>query len=166
MKLSMMRSAVCPLSLPIVRCATRRWFSIGQSAAACWTSGRPCKLRSSDLVMYDRQTESWWQQFTGDAIVGTMTGERLRLIPSRLELFGRFRQRFPDGQVLVPNDPGARRYGENPYVGYDASGRRPFLYDGSLPNGVYRPHGARGGGRNRAGALRSMVRFLRRAIKV
>ena len=92
------------------------------------------KLRNSDLVMYDRQTESWWQQFGGDAIAGIMSGKQLRLVPSRLESFGRFRQRFPNGKVLIPNNPAARDYGRNPYVGYDVSG--PFLYDGSLPEGV------------------------------
>jgi hypothetical protein len=98
--------------------------------------GTTGKLRHSDLVMYDRQTESWWQQFTGEAIVGAMTGRRLRLVPSRLESFDRFRQRFPEGQVLVPSNPNARNYGRNPYVGYDATGQRPFLYDGSLPEGI------------------------------
>jgi hypothetical protein len=98
--------------------------------------GTTGKLLNSDLVMYDRQTESWWQQFTGEGIVGAMTGQHLRLIPSRLESFDRFRRRFPAGQVLVPSSPDARDYGRNPYVGYDATGQRPFLYDGSLPEGV------------------------------
>ncbi len=98
--------------------------------------GTTGKLRYSDLVMYDRQTESWWQQFTGMAIVGEMTGRELRLIPSRIESFKRFRQRFPNGRVLVPNDPGSRNYGSNPYVGYDAKGQIPFLYDGDLPKGI------------------------------
>lgn len=98
--------------------------------------GTTGKLRNSDLVMYDRQTESWWQQFGGDAIVGVMSGKHLRLVPSRLESFERFRQRFPHGQVLIPNDPGARNYGRNPYAGYDASGQKPFLYDGSLPDDI------------------------------
>jgi hypothetical protein len=98
--------------------------------------GTTGKLRHSDLVMYDRQTESWWQQFTGEAIVGAMTGIRLRLVPSRLESFDRFRHRFPEGQVLIPTNPNARNYGRNPYVGYDATGQRPFLYDGSLPEGI------------------------------
>src|SRR5262249_40574942 len=64
--------------------------------------GTTGKLRNSDLVMYDRQTESWWQQFIGEAIVGAMTGRHLRLIPSRLESLDRFRQRFPQGKVLIP----------------------------------------------------------------
>ena len=98
--------------------------------------GATGKLRNSDLVMYDRQTESWWQQFEGDAIVGVMSGKRLRLVPSRLESFSRFAQRFPHGKVLIPNNPAARNYGTNPYVGYDTSGQKPFLYDGSLPDGI------------------------------
>ena len=98
--------------------------------------GTTGKLRNSDLVMYDRQTESWWQQFTGEAIVGALSGRKLRQVPSRMESMLQFRQRFPHGKVLVPTNPNARNYGENPYVGYDASGRRPFLYDGSMPEGI------------------------------
>ena len=97
--------------------------------------GTTGKLRKSDLVMYDRQTESWWQQFLGEAIVGEMTGTRLDMLPSRLESWARFKERHPEGQVLVPNDPDMRRYGENPYIRYD-SASQPFLYDGSLPQGI------------------------------
>jgi len=92
-------------------------------------------LRNSDLVMYDRQTESWWQQFTGEAIVGALTGTKLELLPARLESWSGFRARAPLGRVLVPDEPGSRAYGRNPYAGYDASGR-PFLYSGALPEGV------------------------------
>ena len=98
--------------------------------------GATGKLRHSDLVMYDRQTESWWQQFTGEAIVGAMTGSELKLIPSRLESFARFRERFPQGRVLVPSDPALRDYGANPYLGYDAEGATPFLYTGEMPSGI------------------------------
>jgi hypothetical protein len=42
--------------------------------------GTTGKLRKSDLVMYDRQTESWWQQFLGEAIVGELTGTWLEMI--------------------------------------------------------------------------------------
>ena len=97
--------------------------------------GTTGKLRNSDLIMYDRQSESWWQQFTGEAIVGAMLGKRLELIPARLESFGEFKARSPAGKVLVPNDPSLRPYGSNPYVGYD-SAKAPFLYDGEMPNGI------------------------------
>jgi len=96
------------------------------------TSG---KLRHSDLVMYDRQTESWWQQYSGEAIVGRYAGRTLEMLPARLESWAEFRARAPDALVLVPENPDARRYGTNPYVGYDSAGM-PFLYDGEVPSGI------------------------------
>ncbi len=97
--------------------------------------GTTGKLRNSDLLMYDRQTETWWQQFTGEAIVGELLGAELKLIPARLEPFAEFKARHPTGKVLVPNDPGVRRYGANPYAGYDTSST-PFLYRGDMPKGI------------------------------
>jgi hypothetical protein len=97
--------------------------------------GTTGKLRNSDLVMYDRQTESWWQQFTGEAIVGTFAGTELKLVPARLESVAQFKERHPGGKVLVPNDPTKRDYWRNPYVGYDMSAA-PFLYRGDFPKGI------------------------------
>lgn len=97
--------------------------------------GTTGKLRHSDLVMYDRQTESWWQQFTGEAIVGELLGQKLRILPSRIVSFGAFRAAHPQGPVLVPNDPGFRDYGRNPYASYDTASV-PFLYRGDLPDGI------------------------------
>ncbi|RME66426.1 MAG: DUF3179 domain-containing protein [Alphaproteobacteria bacterium] len=88
------------------------------------------KLRNSDMIMYDRQTESWWQQFVGEAIVGEMTGARLAKIPSRIVPFSVFAADHPQGRVLVPPRFSNRPYGDNPYVRYDAKGAQPFLYDG------------------------------------
>jgi hypothetical protein len=92
-------------------------------------------LRKSDMVMYDRQTESWWQQFLGEAIVGEMTGTRLKMLPARIESFERFARRAPRGKVLVPPANDARAYGMNPYRGYDTS-VKPFLYGGDMPEGI------------------------------
>ena len=86
--------------------------------------------------MWDRQTESWWQQFTGEAIVGVMTGTALKIVPSRLESWRNFQDRAPStARVLVPNHTGIRNYGANPYRGYDSS-PQPFLYDGETPENV------------------------------
>ncbi len=98
--------------------------------------GTTGKLRNSDLVMYDRQTESWWQQFSGTAIVGAMTGTKLTILPSRLESWALFTARAPDGAVLVPRSPGARSYGQNPYVGYDSRDGPYPLFQGDLPTDV------------------------------
>jgi len=97
--------------------------------------GTTGKLRNSDLVMYDRQTESWWQQFIGAAIVGEYTGRELKGIPSRLESFANFKARHGNGKVLVPNAMNMRAYGRNPYAGYDTASA-PFLYSGEMPKGI------------------------------
>jgi hypothetical protein len=96
--------------------------------------GTTGKLRNSDLVMYDRTTESWWQQFVGEAIVGELTGKQLDMLPARLESFARFKERAPDGQVQVPR-AASRAYGQNPYVNYDSLAQ-PFLYVGPLPHDI------------------------------
>jgi hypothetical protein len=97
--------------------------------------GTTGKLRHSDLVMYDRESESWWQQYLGEALVGTLAGRKLAMVPMRVESAARFRQRYPAGKALVPNDPELRAYGRNPYARYDSSAK-PFLFDGPLPAGV------------------------------
>jgi hypothetical protein len=96
------------------------------------TTGR---LRKSDLIMYDHQTESFWQQFTGEAIVGAWTGKRLTTVPARIESFERFVSAHPEGKVLVPPAWGKSRYGRNPYQGYDSLST-PFLYKGKMPRGI------------------------------
>lgn len=90
------------------------------------------KLTKSNLIMWDRQTESWWIQFTGEAVIGEMTGTLLKLLPVRVESFDKFKERFPDGQVLVNPRGGP---GFNPYSGYDSSSQ-PFLYRGTFPEGI------------------------------
>ncbi|MEW5961272.1 MAG: DUF3179 domain-containing protein [Chloroflexota bacterium] len=89
-------------------------------------------LRNSDLVMYDRTTETLWQQFTGEGIVGDLTGERLAIIPSSIISFADFKTAYPNGLVLSRETGFNRRYGENPYVGYDTIGSNPFLFKGPV----------------------------------
>ena len=97
--------------------------------------GTTGKLRNSDLIMYDRQTETWWQQFTGEGIVGQFAGAQLEFLLSQVISFADFAAEFPNGQVLAR--PALNRsYGANPYSGYDTS-PRPFLFsdevDARLP---------------------------------
>ena len=94
------------------------------------TTGR---LRLSNLIMYDRQTESWWQQGTGEAIAGEHAGRRLRMIPVALIAWEDFRTAYPTGEVLSRETGHTRDYGRNPYTRYDALDSYPFLYDGPQP---------------------------------
>jgi hypothetical protein len=89
--------------------------------------GTTGNLRHSDLVMYDRQTESWWQQFGGDGIVGEHTGKRLDRIPARMVAWEEFRDGHPAGLVLSRDTGHTREYGRNPYVGYDDVDSPPFF---------------------------------------
>ncbi|WP_197922076.1 DUF3179 domain-containing protein [Thiosulfatihalobacter marinus] len=98
------------------------------------TFGVTGKLRNSGLVMYDRETESWWQQAIGTGIVGEMTGGELKVLPTWMEGWAQFKARNPDGLVMAEPAYG-RSYGSNPYRQYD-SAQRPFLYNGEMP-----PHG-------------------------
>jgi hypothetical protein len=92
--------------------------------------GTTGNLRYSDLVMYDRQTESWWQQATGEAIVGKLTGARLRFVPAQIVSLADFVRAHPDGDVLSRETGFQRDYGQNPYPGYDEAGAIPFLFEG------------------------------------
>ncbi len=87
-------------------------------------------LRNSDLVMYDRKTETLWQQFTGKAIAGTLAGETLDLVSSQIVSFRQFAENYPDAPVLSRETGHDRPYGQNPYAGYDDVDSRPFAYDG------------------------------------
>ncbi len=101
--------------------------------------GTTGKLRNSDLVMWDRHTESWWQQFLGEAIVGEMTGTRLKAIPARLESWENYKKRFPKGEVLAPTGRFAtmETYCCNPYGGYDSqAGPYPHFLTVNMPRGV------------------------------
>ena len=107
------------------------------------TFGTTGNLRYSDLVMWDRQTESWWQQATGEAIVGSLTGARLERIPSAVLSYEEFKRAHPDGTVLSRDAAAAeteektgsaRNYGTNPYVGYDRADSPPiFGFFGDRP---------------------------------
>ncbi len=103
-------------------------------ASQTLTFGVSGLLRNSDMVMYDRQSQSWWQQAVGQSIVGLHAGEELTQLVSWMESWDAYRTTHPDG--LVMQEPDLRRnYGQNPYVSYDSS-ILPFLYSGETP-----PHG-------------------------
>jgi thiol-disulfide isomerase/thioredoxin len=86
-------------------------------------------LRNSNLVMYDRQTETWWQQATGEGLAGEFTGRQLEFVPAALVSWADFKEAHPEGKVLSRETGFAKPYGLNPYTGYDQSSV-PFLFGG------------------------------------
>jgi len=80
------------------------------------TTGR---LRHSDLVMYDRQTETWWQQATGEGIIGEHAGDQLTMVAAPVLAWSTVRDQYQGARVLSRDTGYERNYGQNPYAGYD-----------------------------------------------
>ena len=85
-------------------------------------------LRKSDLIMYDRSSETLWQQFTGEGIVGKYAGERLEFLPSSIVSFDDYRSAFPEGQVLSQDTGFGFGYDLSSYEAYDQIGADPYLF--------------------------------------
>jgi len=97
--------------------------------------GTTGKLRHSDMVMYDRQTETWWQQFVGGGLIGEYAGRELTMLPSRVESLTLFKSRFPGGQILLPAAEMTQVY-FNPYENYDGRNRPYPFFTGDLPQDI------------------------------
>ena len=91
------------------------------------TSG---KLYHSNLVMYDRQTDSLWPQALGQAVMGPLTGTKLELVPVQIVAWTDWVAEHPHGKVLSTDTGAYRPYGHNPYEGYDSPDSPPFALGG------------------------------------
>jgi hypothetical protein len=89
---------------------------------AMLTFGTSGKLVNSNLLMYDRQTDSQWPQILGIAIDGKNKGTVLDEIPLAWTHWSRWRRRHPDTLVLSTDTGYFRSYGKDPYGSYDKSG--------------------------------------------
>ncbi|WP_280771856.1 DUF3179 domain-containing protein [Salipaludibacillus daqingensis] len=95
-------------------------------------------LYEGAMLMYDRQTQSLWAHFGGEALGGPLKGERLELVPSSIVAWREFKETYPDGLVLSKDTSFERNYGQNPYVGYDQADEPPFLFSGEI-DGSFAP---------------------------
>jgi len=92
-------------------------------------------LRNSDLVMYDMQTETWWQQFTGEGITGKLAGAELKMLSSLLISYEEFVNAYPDGLILSTETGFDKPYGTNPFENYDDfSNTKPRMFFGKIDN--------------------------------
>jgi len=83
------------------------------------------KLWNSNLLMYDRKTDSLWSQALGEAVVGERTGEELKVLASDILKYGIWKDTNPKGSVLSRDTGATRFYGQDPYGNYYTS---PGLY--------------------------------------
>lgn len=99
----------CPL------CGT----AIGFERPLDTTFGVSGKLVNSNLVMYDRKTETLWQQLGGEAIVGELVGQKLKPFPIDTLLWKDWKKLHPDSQVLSQDTGYSRDYSVYPYGSYE-----------------------------------------------
>jgi hypothetical protein len=116
----------CPL------CNTAYAFVRPEVDGDVTTFGTSGKLYNSNLVMYDRATESYWPQAWGKAVMGPLTGTELERVPAQIVSWSDFRASFPEGLVLSRDTGHERDYGINPYPGYDDIDSPPFLFTGDV----------------------------------
>ena len=102
--------------------------TLGNRVLDFGTTGR---LRFSNLIMYDRQTETWWQQANGEAIIGELTGKQLTIYPAAIISWLAFKNNFPDGSVLSYHTGFDAPYGLSPYESFDEQDEVPFHYEGA-----------------------------------
>ena len=101
----------CPL------CFTNQVFErvIDGKEVEFGTSG---KLYNSNLVMYDRLTDSYWSQALGVAITGELTGYELKRIPFDVISWADWKTLYPETLVLTTETGHIRSYGVDPYGDY------------------------------------------------
>jgi peroxiredoxin len=120
----------CPL------CGTGIVFDpiVNGKVTAFGTSG---KLWNSNLIMYDRQTDSYWSQVLGEAVVGEQTGTKLSLLSHQNLLYKDWKDEHPNGEVLSKDTGSFRDYSTTPYGDYDSNKSLFFPVDNE--NDSYHP---------------------------
>ena len=109
----------CPL------CYTNQVFErvINDQEVEFGTSG---KLYNSNLLMYDRLTDSYWSQALGLAVKGELTGYQLDLVPFDVITWGDWKKLHPDTLVLTTDTGHIRSYATDPYGSYYTEPRIMF----------------------------------------
>lgn len=83
------------------------------------TFGVSGKLYQSNLVLYDKDTQSLWSQLEGQALAGPLAGQKLAAIPATVTTWEAWRKKHPSTDILSINTGYSRDYGIDPYWGYE-----------------------------------------------
>ncbi|MDP2837710.1 MAG: DUF3179 domain-containing protein [Candidatus Moranbacteria bacterium] len=92
-------------------------------------------LLESNMIMYDRSSETLWQQSTGKALAGRYFGQTLERIKFQLMTMGEIRVKYPNAHVLSEQTGHRRNYLSNPYSGYDTN--EDFIFSPSMQDARY-----------------------------
>lgn len=120
----------CPL------CGTGMVFD-GEIGHRRFTFGVSGLLYQSDLLLYDRQTESLWSQIKGEAVTGEIAGTKLKLLPSVQTTWAEWKKKYPNSLVLSTQTGHNRDYERDPYADYYESPTTMFRVNNQ--NSAYHP---------------------------
>jgi len=79
------------------------------------------RLYESNLLMYDKTTESLWSQIIGEAVVGDKTGEKLSVYPSQVMSLGQASENYSSIEILSKETGYSRSYDVSPYGDYNTN---------------------------------------------
>lgn len=113
----------CPLCGTGVAFDARIAGPTGPQEASFGVSGL---LYNSDVLLYDRATESLWSQVMAQAVTGPMKGTRLALLPMVHTSWAAWQRRHPASEVLSSDTGFVRDYALDPYADYARSPRLMF----------------------------------------
>ncbi len=94
-------------------------------------------LYNSDVLLYDRNSDSLWSQLMGKAIAGKLKGTELPQIPATHTSWKNWRQMHPDTLVLSRDTGVKRDYNRSPYAGYEKTRRLYFKVSNKAPNNYH-----------------------------
>lgn len=94
-------------------------------------------LYNSDVLLYDRATESLWSQILGQAIAGARVGKKLNPIPISHTTWRDWRKKHPDTLVLSDDTGHSRDYSRDPYAGYEQSRSTYFAVNNEAPDNYH-----------------------------
>lgn len=120
----------CPL------CGTGMAF-LSKRNGKDFTFGVSGLLYNSDVLLYDRQTESLWSQIRKQAIAGPLKGERLQQILLEHTSWSDWRARYPKTKVLSQDTGYPRDYSRSPYEGYEQSPQ--IMFEVTATDGRFHP---------------------------
>ncbi len=87
-------------------------------------------LRGGNSLLFDRETETWWQQMTGYGVTGELHAAQMHPLPFATVALEEYKRAFPEGPVLNAPDGTPIRYRLNPYLGYDVPAGKPMFTSG------------------------------------
>ncbi len=117
----------CPL------CGTGMVFSSNIGKGNWLIFGVSGLLYNSDVLLYDRNTDSLWSQIMKQSVAGKLKGAKLLQLPALHTTFADWIEKYPDSKILSTETGFRRNYQQSPYKGYERSKRLWFQVSHKAP---------------------------------